>query len=105
MLLSCFARLLCPCVGEHDGRLIQRISRRPPPPSTYPRLIFDYDHLLQMSTSSLDADADLCDLDITPVMSSPGIQQTSFPRFRDPVLIEQLGAQGRVPLPHASTNI
>jgi len=53
-----------------------------------------------MSISSLDTDIDLCDLEVTSVMSSPGGQQVPLAHFEDdelhPVLIEQSDAQGKL---------
>jgi len=56
-----------------------------------------------MSISSLDTDADLCDLEVASIMSSPDIQQPSLARFEDdtfhPVLIEQPDVQGTLTFP------
>ena len=66
----------------------------------YPRLIFDHNHLLRMSISSLDTDVDLCDIEAASVMSSPGSQQVPLARFENdelhPVLIEQSDGQGKL---------
>jgi len=65
----------------------------------HPRLIFDHNHLLRMSISSLDTDIDLCDIEVASVMSSPGSQQVPLARFENDelhsVLIEQPDAQGK----------
>jgi len=65
-----------------------------------PRLIFDHNHLLRMSISSLDTDIDLCDIEVASVMSSPGSQQVPLARFENdelrPVLIEQADAPGKL---------
>jgi len=62
-----------------------------------------------MSVSSLDTDADLCDLEVASAMSSPDIQQTPLAPFEEdefrPVLIGQSDIQGRFLLPLASTCI
>jgi len=62
-----------------------------------------------MSVSSLDPDADLCDLEVASTMSTPYIQQTPLAPSEDdefrPVLIDQLDIQGRFLLPLASTFI
>jgi len=75
----------------------------------YPRLIFDHNHLLRMSISSLDTDLDLCDLELASVMSSPRSQQPPLAHFEDdefrPVLIDQLDAQGWIPLPIALKSV
>jgi len=56
-----------------------------------------------MSINSLDTDADLCDLEVASIMSSPDIQQPPLARFEDdafhPVLIEQPDAQGTLTFP------
>ena len=75
----------------------------------HPRLIFDHNHLLRMSISSLDTDLDLCELEVGSVMSSPRSQQPPLARFEDdefrPVLIDELDAQGWIPLPPALTSV
>ena len=62
-----------------------------------------------MSISSLDTDLDLCDLQVASVMSSPGSQQVPLARFENdelhPVLIDELDAQGWIPLPLALTSV
>jgi len=62
-----------------------------------------------MSVSSLDTDADLCDLEVVSAMSTPYTRQTLLAPFEDdefrPVLIDQLDIQGRVSFPLTSTNI
>jgi len=74
-----------------------------------PQLIFDRNHLLRMSISSLDTDLELCDLEVASVMSSPRSQQPPLARFEDdefrPVLIDELDAQGWIPLPPALTSV
>jgi len=63
-----------------------------------------------MSVSSLDTDADLCDLEVVSAMSTPYTRQTPLAPepFEDdefrPVLIE-LDAQGGISFPLTSTNI
>jgi len=63
-----------------------------------------------MSISSLDTDADLCDLEVASAMSTPYIQQIPLAPepFEDdefrPVRIE-LDAQSEISFPLTSTNI
>jgi len=100
-----FVRL---CVGlatnTRHGRLIWDKAAH-----LQPQLIFDHNHLLRMSISSLGTDLELCDLEVASAMSSPRSQQPPLARFEDdefrPVPIDQLDAQAWIPLPLALTSI